>query len=959
MVEDDPQFERGATIDIEAVGGGDGGGDGGDVDGVDNSGNDDVSLTHPFEERADFSGLGWVCSVCGHRGGEKRWRCCVCLSHDVCFLCRSGGTKSYSPLSSISSVSSLLSTALRAEISRPRNFIPTTISTTTPSSFSAAAAASSFPSSSSSSIECTHLEENLGLMPGCQLYEYQATTLLAMIQRETGQERFVCQLDDSDYTLSASGILGEPPGCGKTLICIALVLHSLGTVASHPLARVRYDCPEAAVLLQAAAPRSIAPPIRWGKPVFRHFCAVPSLRSLCESLIKRRSLPVLPLPVGVQRAVLEALPPAYYLSPDEVTALASPLRRGRAECRVQQQRLVMGLGTLIVLPEYLIYQWKAEFERWIDPVRVRMTIAAFPTAESVRSSVAMLTPERLSLQHVVLVTYPAFSAHAALFSSIHWLRLIVDEGHIAGKHSQQAQKLKRLAAERRWICSGTPFALGSVASSSLKRLVNFLDFKPYNQPSTWKRMLLATGPFDQMLDLILFRNSPLSGRSNLAPCASLVVYLDPSLEERLIYNEVVCQIRINMLTSEFVGPDYILNPKNGKSAAQALASLQATGVGKSRLYSKERLLALSTAISYLLKARHARKFRSKPSSCLFCSALQQGDARCACPQCDALFLGCIQCHLCSDSLCPDCGHWALSLQQHGDTAWPTPPPTQSSTPRWLSPVDIPDVVLSRKPTLFLGEQAFQELEGVIKLMLLCCVPSTEQAESPSKLKYLLECVQTHLGLDPANKVIIFSRLHNTLWWVHELLTRHRLPFTRLDRGYEARKANARMAALQFQQDPSVRIIVVDLKYVSNGLNLYAANLVLFMEPVPDPAMLQQAIGRAVRIGQTRSVQVETLVLADTIEDTRISPHSPSADQPLPDSTTAPASDRKDLARTHRTLRDLSYLAIPVAARQGGLRQYSIDRFALALDCMPLSIFSPSLQAMSEDELACCSTIQLR
>ena len=45
----------------------------------------------------------------------------------------------------------------------------------------------------------------------------------------------------------------------------------------------------------------------------------------------------------------------------------------------------------------------------------------------------------------------------------------------------------------------------------------------------------------------------------------------------------------------------------------------------------------------------------------------------------------------------------------------------------------------------------------------------------------------------------------------------------------------------------------------------AANHVFLLEPSLDPAILQQAVGRAHRMGQTRPVHVTRLIMHSTVE----------------------------------------------------------------------------------------------
>lgn len=51
-----------------------------------------------------------------------------------------------------------------------------------------------------------------------------------------------------------------------------------------------------------------------------------------------------------------------------------------------------------------------------------------------------------------------------------------------------------------------------------------------------------------------------------------------------------------------------------------------------------------------------------------------------------------------------------------------------------------------------------------------------------------------------------------------------------------------------------------------GLNIQAASLVIFCEPQLKPSTETQAISRAYRMGQTRSVLVHRLLTEDTVDE---------------------------------------------------------------------------------------------
>lgn len=64
---------------------------------------------------------------------------------------------------------------------------------------------------------------------------------------------------------------------------------------------------------------------------------------------------------------------------------------------------------------------------------------------------------------------------------------------------------------------------------------------------------------------------------------------------------------------------------------------------------------------------------------------------------------------------------------------------------------------------------------------------------------------------------------------------------------------------------------METKVAAHGLNVTAASRVFFLNVCWQKSVERQAIKRAHRIGQTREVYVETLVLKDTIEVHRLHP----------------------------------------------------------------------------------------
>lgn len=74
------------------------------------------------------------------------------------------------------------------------------------------------------------------------------------------------------------------------------------------------------------------------------------------------------------------------------------------------------------------------------------------------------------------------------------------------------------------------------------------------------------------------------------------------------------------------------------------------------------------------------------------------------------------------------------------------------------------------------------------------------------------------------------------------------------------------AANDFTDQPDVKVILVSLKAGNAGLNLNAASHVIIMDPFWNPYIEMQAVDRAHRIGQQKTVRVHRILIKDTVED---------------------------------------------------------------------------------------------
>ncbi|KAG1666532.1 hypothetical protein FOA52_014429 [Chlamydomonas sp. UWO 241] len=121
------------------------------------------------------------------------------------------------------------------------------------------------------------------------------------------------------------------------------------------------------------------------------------------------------------------------------------------------------------------------------------------------------------------------------------------------------------------------------------------------------------------------------------------------------------------------------------------------------------------------------------------------------------------------------------------------------------------------------------------------------------------------GLGAGHRVLVFAQLKGML----DLAERHVLvprgvSFLRLDGSLDS---SARFGVVQrFNADPTIDVLLLTTAVGGLGLNLTSADTVVFLEHDWNPMKDLQAMDRAHRLGQTRTVNVYRLLMRDTIEE---------------------------------------------------------------------------------------------
>jgi len=156
------------------------------------------------------------------------------------------------------------------------------------------------------------------------------------------------------------------------------------------------------------------------------------------------------------------------------------------------------------------------------------------------------------------------------------------------------------------------------------------------------------------------------------------------------------------------------------------------------------------------------------------------------------------------------------------------------------------------------------LEALLRMRQAACHPALvdgKHVDAPSaKLDALFD--ELTILVDGGHKILVFSQFTSLLAIVRREMQRRGLTYAYLDGASRDREAQV----ARFQNDPDVPLFLISLKAGGLGLNLTAAEYVFLLDPWWNPAAEAQAIDRAHRIGQTRSVFAYRLVARNTIEE---------------------------------------------------------------------------------------------
>ena len=172
-------------------------------------------------------------------------------------------------------------------------------------------------------------------------------------------------------------------------------------------------------------------------------------------------------------------------------------------------------------------------------------------------------------------------------------------------------------------------------------------------------------------------------------------------------------------------------------------------------------------------------------------------------------------------------------------------------------------ILEQIDTLGVNKSHMILLQGLTKLRQIANHPkmvNLEYAGDSGKLDALTRMIIN--AISENHKVLVFSQFVKHLTIVSDFLKSEKIDFAYLDGSTKDRQAQVE----RFQNEDNLMLFLISLKAGGLGLNLTKAEYVFILDPWWNPAVEQQAIDRAHRIGQENKVFTYKFITKNTVEE---------------------------------------------------------------------------------------------
>ncbi|KAF2138855.1 uncharacterized protein K452DRAFT_352946 [Aplosporella prunicola CBS 121167] len=559
--------------------------------------------------------------------------------------------------------------------------------------------------------------------------------------------------------------------------------------------------------------------------------------------------------------------------------------------------------TLVIAPMSLLAQWQSEAEKASKPGTLK-SMVYYGSEKAVNLQKLCCEANATNAPDVIITSYGVVlsefnqvasmggnrGSHGGLFS-VDYFRIILDEAHtIKNRQSKTAKACYELAAEHRWILTGTPIVN---RLEDLFSLVHFLRVEPWSNFSFWKTFITVpfeSGDFIRALDVVQTVLEPLVLRRTkdmktpdgealvpLPPRKIDIELLELSQAEREVYDYIFTKAKQAFTSNVEAGT---LMKSYTTIFAQILRLRQSCChpvLTRNKAIVTEEEDAANAAdiangladdmdLDALIQRFEAEDENGEQDVNRFGAHVLkqiQAEQHSECPICteepmeDQAVTGCWH------SACKQC---LLDYIEHQRD--------KNEIPRCFNcrePINARDVfvVVRHDP-----EPAQPEPDS--ENLYTCTQQEPSGTQTPrislrrvnsaasAKIEALVSKLTKLRRAEPFTKSVVFSQFTSFLDLIQGALGRESLPIVRFD-GSMTQKARA-AALAEFRNAPRGVVLLLSLRAGGVGLNLTAARRVFMMDPWWSYAVEAQAIDRVHRMGQVEDVLVTRFIVSGSIEE---------------------------------------------------------------------------------------------
>lgn len=413
--------------------------------------------------------------------------------------------------------------------------------------------------------------------------------------------------------------------------------------------------------------------------------------------------------------------------------------------------------------------------------------------------------------------------------SVHWRRVVLDEGHtIRNPRSKASLAACGLRADSRWTLTGTPII------NNLKDLYSQIRF------------LKLSGGLD---DFSVFNTVLIRPLMNGHPDARLLLEaLMATVCLRRTKSMKFVDIRLPETTSR------ILRVKFHDHEQEKYNALQQEAKG-ALLEFKDKQGTYSHLLEVLLRLRqvcnHWALCKDRINALL--DTLQESKVVPLTDENIAALQDMLQLQIESQEMCAICldnlENPVITACAHSYCRGCIEQVIERQHKCPLCRADLKDNSLLVSPAVELGEDSSKAV--------------ADPSQPSSKIEALLK-VLTAKGQAPETKTVVFSQWTSFLNLIEPHLEQRGIKFARIDGSMPSIKRDNSIN--QFSNEPSCVVLLASLNVCSVGLNLVAANQVILSDSWWAPAIEDQAVDRVYRLGQKRETTVWRLVMEDSVEE---------------------------------------------------------------------------------------------